>query len=83
MVTTRIVQGVPFAGAILGRLLGATNGIGVITFSRFYALHVLLLPATTALLIAFHIYLVRRHGVAPASGDEGRTAAFLPEAAVP
>jgi len=78
MVTTRIMQGVPFAGTILGRLLGATNGIGVITFSRFYALHVLLLPATTALLIAFHIYLVRRHGVAPALTDKGRTQPFFP-----
>ncbi len=79
MVTTRIVQGVPFAGATLSRLLGATNGIGVITFSRFYALHVLLLPATTALLIAFHIYLVRRHGVAPAPGDEAHRQTFFPK----
>jgi ubiquinol-cytochrome c reductase cytochrome b subunit len=43
--------------------------VGVVTFARFYGLHVLLLPPATALLIAVHIYLVRKHGVAPAPGD--------------
>jgi len=33
-------------------------------------LHVLLLPPATALLIGIHVYLVRKHGVAPAPGDE-------------
>jgi ubiquinol-cytochrome c reductase cytochrome b subunit len=42
----------------------------VVTFARFYGMHVLLLPPATALLIALHVYLVRRHGVAPAPGDE-------------
>jgi len=42
----------------------------VVTFARFYALHVLLLPPATLLLIGAHIYLVRKHGVAPLPGDE-------------
>ena len=42
--------------------------MGVVTFARFYGLHVLLLPPATALLVASHIYLVRKHGVAPVPG---------------
>ena len=42
----------------------------MVTFARFYGMHVLLLPPATLLLIALHVYLVRKHGVAPAPGDE-------------
>jgi len=60
------------AGPYLSRLLGGGGEVGVVTFARFYGLHTMLLPALTAVLIALHIYLVRRHGVAPAPGDESR-----------
>ena len=42
----------------------------MVTFARFYGMHVLLLPPVTTLLIVLHVYLVRKHGVAPAPGDE-------------
>ncbi len=37
----------------------------MVTFARFYAVHVLLLPPLIMLLILIHVILVRRHGVAP------------------
>jgi len=52
------------------RLLGGEGSIGVVSFARFFGLHVLLLPPATALLIGIHVYLVRKHGVAPVPGDE-------------
>jgi ubiquinol-cytochrome c reductase cytochrome b subunit len=61
----------PVVGGYLARLLGGGD-IGVVTFARFYALHVLLLPPLTLLLIGVHLYLVRKHGVAPVPGDEPR-----------
>ncbi len=70
VVTTQIAAGVPVMGPYVLRLMGAEDGVGVVTFARFYAAHVLILPAVTALLILFHVYLVRRHGVAPEPGDE-------------
>jgi ubiquinol-cytochrome c reductase cytochrome b subunit len=70
VVATGIAARIPLAGTYMSRLLGGENAIGVVTFARFYGLHVLLLPPATALLIATHIYLVRKHGVAPAPGDE-------------
>ena len=80
MVTTRITASAP-GGALLLRLLG-TDGtsIGGVTFARFYAAHVTLLPLITGLLILFHLILVRRHGVAPAPGDESKPKKkFFPE----
>lgn len=70
MVTTQIVNSAPGLGPYLARLLGGTGTIGVVNFVRFYGLHVLLLPPLTTLLIAVHVYLVRKHGVAPSPGDE-------------
>ena len=45
--------------------------MSVVTFARFYGLHVLLLPPATMVLIAVHLYLVRKHGVAPVPADAG------------
>jgi ubiquinol-cytochrome c reductase cytochrome b subunit len=72
VVTTQIAASAPVLGPYVLRLMGAEDGVGVVTFARFYSVHVLVLPPLTLLLIAFHIYLVRRHGVAPAPGDEAK-----------
>jgi ubiquinol-cytochrome c reductase cytochrome b subunit len=82
VVSTQIAAKAPFAGPYLTRLLGGDGDVGVVTFARFYGLHVMLLPPLTALLIALHIYLVRKHGVAPVPGDELRPRKkFYPEQA--
>ena len=57
---------------ISAALLGGEGAIGVVTFARFYGMHVLLLPPATMLLIVLHVYLVRKHGVAPAAGATKR-----------
>jgi ubiquinol-cytochrome c reductase cytochrome b subunit len=79
-VTTRIAA-LPPGGAYVAQLLGVQNGaIGVITFARFYAAHIMLLPLLTLILISVHVYLVRRHGVVPAPQDLDRpTKRFFPE----
>src|SRR6201996_4598647 len=80
VVATQIGATVPLAGPYVSRLLASTGDIGVVTFARFYGMHVLLLPPATMLLIVLHVYLVRRHGVAPAPGDEIRPKkSFFPE----
>ena len=79
VVTTRIAAQAPVAGPYLARLLGGPGSIGVVTFARFYALHVLLLPPLTMFLIGFHVYLVRRHGVTPAPVESGPPKKFFPE----
>lgn len=81
MVTTKIMASAPLLGTSLLRLIGAENGIGVVTFSRFYALHTIVLPGITALLIAVHVYLVRRHGVTASIVENGPTQKFYPRQA--
>jgi len=80
VVTTQIAAKAPVLGPYLVRLLGGQGEVGVVTFARFYGLHVLLLPPATLLLIAIHVYLVRKHGVAPELGDDARPVKkFYPE----
>ncbi|MHB8419736.1 MAG: cytochrome b N-terminal domain-containing protein [Myxococcales bacterium] len=64
-VATDIVGGQPLAGPWLRRLLQGGNGLGNLTLTRFYAIHVLVLPWTAAALLGFHLLAFRRHGVTP------------------
>jgi ubiquinol-cytochrome c reductase cytochrome b subunit len=79
VVATQIAEKSPVIGPYLARLLGGEGSIGVVTFARFYALHVLLLPPLTLILIGIHVYLVRKHGVTPAPGDAAPRKKFYPE----
>ena len=51
----------------------------MITFARFYSLHILIFPALTIGLIALHLHLIRRHGVTPNAGDIAPKATFYPQ----
>lgn len=79
VVTTQIAGLAPGAGQYVQRLMGAESGVGVVTFARFYAMHTLLLPLAMIGIIAFHVFLVRKHGVAPAVGDNLPKKKFFPE----
>jgi ubiquinol-cytochrome c reductase cytochrome b subunit len=79
VVTTQIASQSPIAGPYMLRLLGSDGSVGNVTFSRFYALHTVLLPPLTIILIGIHIYLVRKHGVAAAPGDTAPKRKFFPE----
>ncbi len=53
----------PFIGPYITHFLLGGDVVGPATISRFFALHVWLLPAALAPLIGVHLYLLRRHGV--------------------
>ncbi|MGE0871338.1 MAG: cytochrome b N-terminal domain-containing protein [Kofleriaceae bacterium] len=55
----------PVIGDALRRLALGGNDYGNLTVTRFYALHVLVLPAVVVLLSIGHIALARRHGITP------------------
>jgi len=78
VVSTQLAAKAPLIGPYLSRLLGGEGPVGVVTFTRFYALHVMLLPPATLLLIGFHVYLVRKHGVTPVAGDTAPKKKFFP-----
>ena len=79
VVTTQIASQAPLAGPYLLRLLGSQGAVGNVTFSRFYALHTVLLPPLTMIIIGVHIFLVRKHGVAAVVGDTAPKRKFFPE----
>jgi menaquinol-cytochrome c reductase cytochrome b subunit len=53
----------PFVGGYVIHFLLGGDAVGPATLSRFFAIHVWLLPAVIAPLIGAHLYLLRRHGV--------------------
>jgi len=53
----------PFVGPLLAQFLRGGDEIGAETLTRFYAMHMLLLPGAIAGLIGLHLYLVVRLGV--------------------
>jgi menaquinol-cytochrome c reductase cytochrome b subunit len=53
----------PIAGPFLAQFLAGGAEIGTDTLSRFYSLHMLVLPGAIAGLILLHLYLVVRLGV--------------------
>jgi ubiquinol-cytochrome c reductase cytochrome b subunit len=79
VVTTQIAGSIPILGSYIQRLMGAEDGVGVVTFARFYGLHVQLLPVLTLLLIGVHLYLVRRHGITRPAFDDRPDRKFHPE----
>ena len=55
----------PIAGPFLASFLRGGAEIGPDTLSRFYAMHMLLIPGALFALIGLHLYLVVRLGVSP------------------
>lgn len=68
-----IIASVPGVGQVLVRGLGGVE-VGGATLSRYFVLHILLLPAAAVVLLALHLYLVQRHGVAGPPGESPGTA---------
>lgn len=74
-VSTNIPKDIPVIGKFLSHLALGGNAISGGTLTRFYAVHAMLLPALLVALIAFHIFLVRAHGIAeePLNGEATET----------
>jgi ubiquinol-cytochrome c reductase cytochrome b subunit/menaquinol-cytochrome c reductase cytochrome b subunit len=53
----------PFIGPYLSDFLRAGPEFGATTLSRFYSIHMLLIPGLMAALIGFHLYLVTKLGI--------------------
>jgi cytochrome b6 len=82
-VGTEITGSVPVMGSFLGRLLRGGSEVTGATLTRFYGIHVAILPALAGMLVGLHVFLVQKHGmsVPPAverSGAPGRTMPFVP-----
>jgi quinol-cytochrome oxidoreductase complex cytochrome b subunit len=70
-VGTRIAEVTPVIGNWLLRVMRGGDELSAITLARFFGVHVWVLPATLALLLLSHLYLVIRNGIsAPPEREE-------------
>jgi quinol-cytochrome oxidoreductase complex cytochrome b subunit len=79
-VGTEITSAVPGIGQFAGRLLRGGDEVTGATLTRFYGIHVAILPATAVALLGLHLYLVQRHGMSVPPGIErkGGAARVMP-----
>ena len=63
-VGTNIISEVPLIGASLQQLLRGSPQMGTLTLSRFFVLHVFVLPGLLMAFIAMHVFLFRKAGAA-------------------
>jgi ubiquinol-cytochrome c reductase cytochrome b subunit len=63
-VGTNILSEVPWIGSALKRLLRGGTEMGTLTLSRFFVLHVFLIPACIFTVVAVHVYSFRKAGAA-------------------
>ncbi len=63
-VGTEIAGSIPIIGELALVFLRVGWDVGALTLSRFYALHVLILPLATVFLMGMHFLMVRRQGIA-------------------
>ena len=59
------VDGIPVVGSFTVEVLRGDPIISGATLSRFFAVHVIVLPWIALALLVFHFMLLRKHGVAP------------------
>jgi cytochrome b6 len=69
-VGTEITSAVPGIGGFAGRLLRGGDEVTGATLTRFYGIHVAILPAAAVALLGLHLYLVQRHGMSVPPGVE-------------
>jgi menaquinol-cytochrome c reductase cytochrome b subunit len=69
----------PFAGPFLAQFLQGGSDIGTETLSRFYSIHMLLLPGAIFGLIGLHLYLIVRLGVSSPPWSKEAAGAERPE----
>ncbi|HJW13048.1 MAG TPA: cytochrome b N-terminal domain-containing protein, partial [Thermoanaerobaculia bacterium] len=82
-VGTDVPAQIPGIGHLLSRILRGGSDVTGATLSRFYGIHVAILPAITTVFLGVHLVLVQRHGmsVPPAIERQGkpRTMRFVPD----
>jgi len=70
-VATNISSGAPWIGPYLQKVVVGGPDYGNQTLTRFYGLHVGVLPALLVMCLAAHVALFRKHGVTPPRKAEG------------
>ena len=63
VVGTNISTQAPLIGEFIGKIIKGGSDMGTVTLARFFAIHVLVLPAIALAFLLFHFFLVVWHGI--------------------
>jgi ubiquinol-cytochrome c reductase cytochrome b subunit len=75
-----IIGTMPGVGETIMRALSGGGGYGHLTLTRFYTLHVFVLPLAMASLLAAHVWLSRKHGLTPSPrADQSKVDNYHPK----
>jgi len=74
-VGTEIPGVIPVVGPFLRRLLRGGDDVTGATLTRFYGIHVAILPAIVAVTLGLHLFLVQKHGMSRPPSEERREGA--------
>ncbi|HXV79067.1 MAG TPA: cytochrome bc complex cytochrome b subunit [Candidatus Binatia bacterium] len=77
-VGTEIPGVIPVIGPFLRRLLRGGDDVTGATLTRFYGIHVAVLPAIVTIILGLHLFLVQKHGMSTPPGEEGKTQRAMP-----
>jgi ubiquinol-cytochrome c reductase cytochrome b subunit len=64
VVGTNVAGSAPFIGGAVLELLRGGQQLGAVTLTRFYGVHIWVLPATLMVLLGIHLFAVVRQGIA-------------------
>ncbi len=81
-VGTEVVGAIPWVGEYLRQVLLGGPSVGQETLSRFFLIHVTLLPWVLVFLITLHLILMRVHNLASLE-DVGQEKSYPPESGIP
>ena len=82
-VGTEIPGVMPVVGSFIRRLMRGGDDVTGATLTRFYGIHVAVLPAIVTVVLGLHLFLVQKHGMSrPPSAENGpdakRVMPFMP-----
>ncbi|WP_166829886.1 cytochrome b [Thalassoroseus pseudoceratinae] len=78
-VSTKIAGATPVIGNEVQTVIQGGPKYGHQTLTRFFALHVGVLPVLLIAFLGLHLYVFRRHGITPADPDHAPTTTFWPD----
>ena len=78
VVGTKVPGALPLVGPAASRAMAGGPSVGAATLTRFYAVHVVLLPVLTLVLVALHLLLLRKHGHAGPTSEPDPRQPFFP-----
>jgi cytochrome b6 len=79
-VGTEIPGVIPIIGPFLRRLLRGGDDVTGATLTRFYGIHVAILPAIVTVVLGLHLFLVQKHGMSrpPRVAEDGAEKTSMP-----